>query len=555
RPCFLLEKPTKNCPKNSTYQYAISACQKTCRSLSEPDLTCSFSIRCVPGCLCPDGLVLSNNGSCIPKEECPCLYNGEVYHNGESIQQDCNTWYEVIYTDYLLLLISAPRTRLRGYWSCSSRPVPQNRPSRNVTMAAVIKECGRTCMVYGEGHYVTYDGKRFDFSGDCEYTVTQDYCASNTANGTFRVITENIPCGSTGATCTKSLTYVITFQNFELKLSEGSYEVVERDTGSEVPYQVRKMGIYLVIEHLMIWFPYTLIMQKNNLLCDACHGNVCGLCGNYDGSVSNDFMTRSLSVVVNVQEFANSWKASPTCPDAEPIRDPCVANPYRRTWSLRHCSIIMSPVFSKCHGKVDPSPFHESCVHDTCACDSGGDCECFCTAVAAYAAACNEAGICVAWRTPEICPLFCDYYNPEGECEWHYKPCGAPCMKTCRNPSGNSQHFSSCYPKCPKSRPYFDEDIMKCVALANCGCYDDDGKRYNVGDMVPSYKNCESWYVLPRTIDTGAVYLKYNSGHRAISTCHRSTPHRSCGMTCLALSNSPLTFRPSRNPSELISSD
>lgn len=32
--------------------------------------------------------------------------------------------------------------------------------------------------------------------------------------------------------------------------------------------------------------------------------------------------------------------------------------------------------------------------------------------------------------------MFCDYYNNEGECEWHYKPCGAPCMKTCRNPSG-----------------------------------------------------------------------------------------------------------------------
>ncbi|XP_068115900.1 mucin-5AC-like [Hyperolius riggenbachi] len=32
--------------------------------------------------------------------------------------------------------------------------------------------------------------------------------------------------------------------------------------------------------------------------------------------------------------------------------------------------------------------------------------------------------------------LFCDFYNPEGECEWHYKPCGSPCLKTCRNPSG-----------------------------------------------------------------------------------------------------------------------
>lgn len=53
--------------------------------------------------------------------------------------------------------------------------------------------------------------------------------------------------------------------------------------------------------------------------------------------------------------------------------------------------------------QVDPRPFHENCVKDSCACDSGGDCECFCTAVAAYAQACNEAGVCVAWRTPEIC--------------------------------------------------------------------------------------------------------------------------------------------------------
>lgn len=36
--------------------------------------------------------------------------------------------------------------------------------------------------------------------------------------------------------------------------------------------------------------------------------------------------------------------------------------------------------------------------------------------------------------------LFCDYYNPQGECEWHYKPCGSPCMKTCRNPSGKCLH-------------------------------------------------------------------------------------------------------------------
>lgn len=36
--------------------------------------------------------------------------------------------------------------------------------------------------------------------------------------------------------------------------------------------------------------------------------------------------------------------------------------------------------------------------------------------------------------------LFCDYYNPQGECEWHFQPCGAPCMRTCRNPSGRCLH-------------------------------------------------------------------------------------------------------------------
>lgn len=36
--------------------------------------------------------------------------------------------------------------------------------------------------------------------------------------------------------------------------------------------------------------------------------------------------------------------------------------------------------------------------------------------------------------------LFCDYYNPEGQCEWHYQPCGAPCMRTCQNPSGQCLH-------------------------------------------------------------------------------------------------------------------
>lgn len=34
--------------------------------------------------------------------------------------------------------------------------------------------------------------------------------------------------------------------------------------------------------------------------------------------------------------------------------------------------------------------------------------------------------------------IFCDYYNSDGNCEWHYDSCGKPCIKTCKNPTGES---------------------------------------------------------------------------------------------------------------------
>uniref|UniRef100_A0A673C2L7 VWFD domain-containing protein n=1 Tax=Sphaeramia orbicularis TaxID=375764 RepID=A0A673C2L7_9TELE len=153
-------------------------------------------------------------------------------------------------------------------------------------------------------------------------------------------------------------------------------------------------------------------------------GQVCGLCGNYDGNSRNDFTTRSHEQVSDVLEFGNSWKISPSCPNAELISNPCTSNPYRASWAQKQCSIITSVTFQSCHSKVDPGPHFDNCVRDSCACDTGGDCECLCTAVAAYAKACNEAGACVKWRKPKLCPIFCDYYNSPGGCEWHYKPCG-----------------------------------------------------------------------------------------------------------------------------------
>ncbi|KAM4618061.1 mucin-2-like [Discoglossus pictus] len=418
--------------KNTTVGTKGAECQKSCQTL---DMEC-YSPKCVSGCVCPQDLLSDGKGGCIKDEQCPCIHNDATYQPGEKINMNCNTCF--------------CKNRM---WQCTSNT------------------CLGTCAVYGDGHYITFDGKRYSFNGDCEYTLVQDNCGKSGDSGTFRVITENIPCGTTGTTCSKAIK--IFLGSYELILTDEHFEVIERGIGAEVPYKVRHMGIYLVLETdnglILMWDKKTSIFIK---LSNDFEGNVCGLCGDYDGNRNNDFTTRSMSVVGDVIEFGNSWKLSPSCPDAKQNSDPCSANPYRKSWALKKCSIINSDVFSACHVQVDPLRYYDACVTDSCACDTGEDCECFCTAIAAYAQACGEAGICVSWRTPNICPLFCDYYNPEGECEWHYKPCGAPCMNTCRNPSGKCIHelsgLEGCYPNCPVEKPYYNEDTMACVRLCEC---------------------------------------------------------------------------------------
>ncbi|XP_040464781.1 mucin-5AC-like [Falco naumanni] len=552
-------KYTTLCPKSLKYTYNVDSCQPTCRSLSEPDVTCSIKFVPVDGCTCMNGTYMDENGKCVPASSCPCYYkgmplsSGEVIHDngvvctctygklscigekpepvcahpmvyidcgnatadvvGAECQKSCQTLDMECYRTQCISGCVCPHNQvLDGKGGCiapedcpcihngisyspgeSVRVGCNNCTCRNRKWHCSEEPCLETCSVYGDGHYTTFDGKRFDFEGDCEYVLVQNYCGQQTMNqGTFRVITENIPCGTTGTTCSKSIKVFL--GNFELVLSDGRSDVIQRAPGGKMPFQIRSMGIYLVVDTtvglILMWDKKTSIFIK---LSPSFQGHVCGLCGNYDGNGNNDFTTRSQSVVGNVLEFANSWKVSSSCPNANRTKDPCTANPYRKAWAQKQCSIITSEVFAKCHSEVEPNEYYQACVDDACACDTGGDCECFCTAVAAYAQVCNERDICISWRTPSICPLFCDYYNPQGECEWHYQPCGAPCMKTCNNPSGKCLHelrgLEGCYPQCPKNKPYFDEETMTCVS--NCGCYE-NGKNYKPGMQMPSKQNCQS---------------------------------------------------------------
>uniref|UniRef100_A0A3P8VM97 VWFD domain-containing protein n=1 Tax=Cynoglossus semilaevis TaxID=244447 RepID=A0A3P8VM97_CYNSE len=254
-------------------------CQKSCSTM---DMNC-ISTGCMSGCKCPDGQVLDSHGNCINPSDCPCSHNGQLYYPGETLTVDCNTC------------------------QCSDR-----------RFTCTSKVCDAACGIYGDGHYITFDDKRFNFNGECGYTLVQDYCNSDPANGTFRIITENVPCGTAGTTCSKTIKIFLR----EFLVVKGTTEVL--------PSQIRKMGTYLVANIqeglVLMWDQKTSLFVK---ISPIFQGKICGLCGNFDGNSKNDFKTRNQETVTDVLEFGNSWKVSSTCPDAELINDPCSSNPYR----------------------------------------------------------------------------------------------------------------------------------------------------------------------------------------------------------------------------------
>ncbi|XP_015679972.1 mucin-6 [Protobothrops mucrosquamatus] len=409
KPTNLLEicSPPKkyiSCSASSGSKYG-AACAPTCQMLATG--TDCIPTKCESGCVCAPGLYENLDGTCVPPEECPCEYSGISYEKGAEINTGCNTC-----------------TCTRGKWKCI-----QN------------SKCSSTCSLYGEGHLTSFDGQHFAFDGNCEYILAMDGCDMAKSSHTFKIVTENVVCGNTGVTCSRAIKLYL--GNLTIIMGDKTFNVY--GSNPLIHFFIEQNTLHLIIQITIPGkYNMTLIWNRHmNLfikLFRETKDHLCGLCGNYNGNVKDDFETRSKYLASNEFVFVNSWKENPLCGDVSFAADPCTKNPYRKAWAEKQCSIVNSPVFAPCHNKVYRMSYYESCVRDTCGCDSGGDCECLCDIIAVYAKACLDAGVCIDWRTPDFCPVYCDYFNThkkigmdysyvnEINCTWHYRPCKCPNM-------------------------------------------------------------------------------------------------------------------------------
>lgn len=139
------------------------------------------------------------------------------------------------------------------------------------------------------------------------------------------------------------------------------------------------------------------------------HGSVCGLCGNFNGNRADerrDFAGKAVSTVI---EWGKSWqtpdqdKESP-CYVCEKDCPSCEDSRRKHYQSDASCGALAKKngLFKKCHNKVDPQPFLQSCVYDICL--NEGDKKMLCQALASYTSQCNDNGVRIrGWRRKYGC--------------------------------------------------------------------------------------------------------------------------------------------------------
>ncbi|KAM9168752.1 IgGFc-binding protein-like [Mergus octosetaceus] len=465
------------CPENSHYEACSNACPATCTNRDAPS---SCTQPCVETCACNPGYVLSG-GQCVAVADCGCTRDGRYYQAGEEFWDD-ETCHSRCRCDPVLGMVVCKEASCKAGEQCA--------------VVKGVRRCvakGRSvCVATGDPHYTTFDGRRYDFMGTCVYQFAA-LCSEDPTLVPFVVTVENNNRGSRVVSYTKEITLKV--YNMTLSLSQADPQKLKvNGILVDLPFSHgTQLRAYISGVHGFIKTDFDVIVTfdwhsyARVILPSTYSRSVCGLCGNADGNPEDDFALPNGSLATDEVQFANAWKVAdvPGC-SAGCTKDcqVCTEAEKRAYRGDKHCGVLVKKQgpFAACHGAIDPAPYFDDCLFDTCL--YKGHQETVCRAVSAYVTACQSQGIRIEpWRTAAFCSPIC----PPNQ---HYELCGSACPATCHGQTEDEgcDESSPCTEGCFCDAGFLQSGD-RCVPLARCGCLH-DGRYYQRGEEFFSCPRC-----------------------------------------------------------------
>ncbi|XP_038196898.1 IgGFc-binding protein-like [Arvicola amphibius] len=482
--------PTE-CPAHSHYEICADTCSLGCSTITTP-IECLDT--CSEGCECDTDYLQSTTG-CVSMEKCGCHHGGVYYEPEESVliescQQQCvcHSGEGMVCKDHSCkpgqvcepsggILTCVTKDPCQGV-TCRSQETCTEKGGKGVC----IPNYDAKCLVWGDPHYHSFDGLNTNFHGTCSYLLAGSVCPGVSTDGLtpFTVITKHESQGNPAVSNVKRVT--VTTYNTSIAIHKKEIGRVQVN-GVLTALPVYLAGGRISVVHggskamLVTDFGLQVIYDWNwrveVVLSSSYYGAVCGLCGNMDKNPQNDQVFPNGTTASSIPTWGGSWQIPGwdplcwnECPGSCPV---CPENKLEEYEGPGYCGPLAPDTvgpFTSCHAHVPPENFFKGCVLDVCMGSQVKDI--LCQSLAAYAAACQAAGIQITdWRTQAGCEMSC----PDNS---HYELCGPPCPASCPPPARHTTPAACDGP---------------CVE----GCQCDQGFVLSAGQCVPLDSGCGCW--------------------------------------------------------------
>ncbi|XP_026225589.1 alpha-tectorin [Anabas testudineus] len=426
----------QSCPPNSHYSSCMPVCQPQCAP-ARGQRDCSQD--CVEGCQCDQGYVL-NGKSCILPQNCGCYTDGKYFEPKQLFwNSDCTKRCQCIGRN----LIQCDPRRCKAEEECTLR----------YGVRGCFARRSQHCVASGGGVFRTFDGASLRLPASCSFVLSTN--CHKLPDLSFQIIA-NFDKWSTPNLTTISHVYL--YINEENILISGS-TIKVNGTPVSVPFLTGLMTRLSTSEgFIVIDTPQDIQVRYNRFntlsitMGQRLQNKVCGLCGNFNGDPSDDYITSRGKPAVSALELAQSWKTNGmqnSCDETQyvALAQSCDNTAVMALQGEDACQklTLVKGFFQPCHGLLDPRPFYQSCYLDGCYNHRKAQ---VCGSLAAYAEACRSLGtLTTKWITQENCS------------EWIYDPCaGEICTNfTCELENGGD--LCGC-PELPTSTGG-DDDIIQ----------------------------------------------------------------------------------------------